>query len=81
MMKNNWKSIWLKKGQNISEKNDLSLIDLIKADGFDSGAGDHTLESWKQFTTLIIQKMGICDSNQVLDVGCGGGHLSCQFMK
>jgi len=73
MMKNNWKSIWLKKGQNISEKNNLSLIDLIKADGFDSGAGDHTLESWKQFTALVIQKMGICDSNQVLDVGCGGG--------
>ena len=81
MITNNWQSIWLKKGQNIFEKSDLTLVDLIKADGFDSGAGDHTVESWQQFTDFIIQKMGICDSHQVLDVGCGSGAFIMPISK
>ncbi len=74
-MTNNWKSIWLKKGQNVLEKDDsLTLRELLKADGFDSvGAGDLTEESWKAFVDFIIQKMEIDSSTQLLEVGCGAG--------
>jgi hypothetical protein len=70
--KSNWQSIWLKKGNSIPDETELTLMDLIRADGFNSGAGDYNLESWKSLTDYVIRKLGINQQNQILEVGCGG---------
>ena len=70
---NNWKNIWDKKGDQILSMNDPALTDMIREDGFDSGAGDHTTESWLELAGMVYGKLGINTATRVLEVGCGCG--------
>jgi ubiquinone/menaquinone biosynthesis C-methylase UbiE len=70
-MKNSWQVLWQTKGQAAPKT--PALLDLIRADGFDSGSGDHTEDSWLDFTTMVINRLHIGPGKIVLEVGCGAG--------
>jgi ubiquinone/menaquinone biosynthesis C-methylase UbiE len=72
-MANNWKSVWGGKGQNVVNNPQPSLEDLIREDGFDSGAGDHSVSSWRKFTADIYNRLDIQAGSRILEVGCGCG--------
>lgn len=64
-----WKTIWNKKDR----VNNYVLETLIKADGFDSGAGSFTLDDWTIYTKQHFDKLNIKDTDSIYDVGCGCG--------
>jgi ubiquinone/menaquinone biosynthesis C-methylase UbiE len=72
-MANQWKTIWDRKGEQARASGAASLEDLIRADGFDSGAGDHSIESWNRFTAQVYQRLQIGAGKNILEVGCGSG--------
>jgi len=65
----NWKKIWNKDDRI----NQIILECLIKADGFDSGAGSFSVEDWKIYTQEYFEKLGISSGDSIFDVGCGSG--------
>jgi len=65
----NWKKIW-NKDERI---NSIILECLIKADGFDSGAGSFSVEGWKKYTQEYFEKLDINSGDTIFDVGCGSG--------
>jgi len=72
-VRNSWKSIWDKKGSQIHSIDDLTLSDMIREDGFDSGAGDHTQESWLELSEMVYRTLAVSPDSKVLEVGCGCG--------
>ncbi|MEH6589919.1 MAG: methyltransferase domain-containing protein [Halioglobus sp.] len=72
-MANNWQNIWGGKGQRVIDNPQPTLEDLIREDGFDSGAGDHTVASWRQFTSDTYSQLGVVKDSRLLEVGCGCG--------
>ena len=70
-MTDTWHALWRTKG--LTAPPNPALFDLIKADGFDSGAGDHTEASWLSFSSLIIERLDLDAESTVLEVGCGAG--------
>jgi len=70
---NNWKSIWDTKGQSVLDATRPGLRDLVREDGFDSGAGDFSVESWRSFSSEVYQRTSVNQGTQLLEVGCGCG--------
>ena len=68
-----WHTLWNKKGVQARQQPSLGLADLIAADGFDSGPGDFTVDSWRRFVQRIITHVGLKKADQCLEVGCGSG--------
>jgi len=66
---NKWKQIW-NKNERI---NKIILEMLIKADGFDSGAGSFSVDNWIEYTHLFYKKLNIQKNDSIYDVGCGSG--------
>jgi 2-polyprenyl-3-methyl-5-hydroxy-6-metoxy-1,4-benzoquinol methylase len=66
---NNWKDIWNKEDR----VNDIVLQALVKADGFDEGAGSFNLDDWKAYTAKLFEKLNISNMSSIYDVGCGSG--------
>jgi SAM-dependent methyltransferase len=64
---NQWEKIWNKKDRI----NKVILECLIKADGFDSGAGAFEVDEWLEYTKNLYNKIGITAADSVFDVGCG----------
>ena len=64
-----WKQIWNKDDRI----NKIILETLIKADGFDSGAGSFTVDDWIDYTGELYDKLNIANSDSIYDIGCGGG--------
>jgi len=71
---NDWNSIWSSKDIDIS-MGDVTLSQLIKLDGFDTGYGDQTVESWNVMCKHISEIIHASESSKVLEVGCGSGAL------
>jgi trans-aconitate methyltransferase len=46
---------------------------LIKADGFDSGAGSFSVDGWLQYTDELYKKINIKQNESIFDIGCGSG--------
>lgn len=66
---NKWKNIW-----NKDERvNKIILETLIKADGFDSGAGSFTVENWIKYTNEFYKELNIEKNESIYDIGCGSG--------
>jgi len=64
-----WREIW-----NKSDRiDDYILETLIKADGFDSGAGSFTLKNWKTYIQDFYNILSIKSNESVFDIGCGSG--------
>jgi trans-aconitate methyltransferase len=65
----NWQQIW-----NRDERiNNIILDCLIRADGFDSGAGSFTVTNWLEYVGELSKKINLEISDTVFDVGCGSG--------
>ena len=64
-----WKQIWNKDDRI----NKIILETLIKADGFDSGAGSFTVDDWIEYTNEFYTKLNIIKLDSVYDIGCGSG--------
>ena len=64
-----WKQIWNKDDRI----NKIILETLIKADGFDSGAGNFTVDDWINYTEELSTKLNITNSDSIYDIGCGSG--------
>lgn len=69
-MTHNWKKIW---NNRIPESESFDLAELIRLDGFDTGAGRIEMEDWKILTSTIGDKIGLQDGDSVFEVGCGAG--------
>ena len=66
---NKWQEIW-----NKDERvNKIILEMLIKADGFDNGAGSFSIDDWFIYTKDFFEKLGIKKNDSIYDVGCGSG--------
>jgi hypothetical protein len=64
-----WKKIW-----NKDERvNKIILESLIKADGFDSGAGSFTVNDWINYTNEFYKVLDIKSNDSLYDIGCGSG--------
>ena len=66
---NKWQEIW-NKDERI---NKIILEMLIKADGFDSGAGSFDVNNWLEYTNYHFSKIDIKENDTIFDVGCGSG--------
>ena len=66
-----WQKIWNRRYP--SEDRDLTLEDLIALDGFDVGAGAITVENWREYVKIMVEKLKITDGLSVFEVGCGSG--------
>jgi ubiquinone/menaquinone biosynthesis C-methylase UbiE len=66
-----WKNIWERKGDVAS--NHIELKNLIAIDGFDTGAGEFSVNSWLSFVKEIQERLNIRETKRVLEVGCGAG--------
>jgi len=66
---NKWKEIW-----NKDERvNKIILETLIKADGFDSGAGSFAVNDWIDYTNEFYTMLNISELDSIYDIGCGSG--------
>ncbi len=71
-MSSKWSEIWQQR--ILAEKqSDINLIDLLRLNGWDSGAGYLNSNDWIQFTKSIAQQIGLQDGMSIFEVGCGGG--------
>ena len=70
-MADNWKEIWSKK--TIKNLSDISLEQLILADGFDTGVGSYNQFQWKEMVADIIQRTALTKDDNILELGCGSG--------
>lgn len=77
-MNQNWHEIWNKRaladGKSILEQ-------LIKADGFDSGAGAISVQQWQAYVSWIKEKLNVQSQNTLYEIGCGSGAFLYQFYK
>ena len=64
-----WKEIW-NKDERI---NKIILESLIKADGFDSGAGSFSVDDWLTYTDKFYKLLDIKVTDSIYDIGCGSG--------
>ena len=69
-MNNKWKEIWNKRS---ADQDKYSLDDLIKLDGFDTGAGKINENDWRYLTNKVAEVLGLQDDDTVFEVGCGAG--------
>lgn len=73
----NWKQIW--NNRKFSQDDELLLEKLIKMDGFDSGAGRISLESWEKYIDFISKKIVYKNQVSIYEVGCGSGPFLYKF--
>lgn len=64
-----WQKIWNKKDRVES----IILETLIKADGFDVGAGSFKLDDWLNYTKKLFETLNLKDDDSIYEVGCGSG--------
>ena len=64
-----WKQIW-NKDERI---NKIILECLIKADGFDSGAGSFNVDDWLIYIKEFYKKLNIKQNESIYDIGSGSG--------
>lgn len=55
------------------------LEGLIKADGFDSGAGKIEVTDWMEYVLFIADKIGMRPVDSIFEVGCGSGAFLYPF--
>lgn len=75
---NKWKEIWNKRKNNEAE---IKLETLLKADGFDFGAGNVSEANWLEFINNIKNKIIIKPTDSIFEIGCGSGAFLYYFYK
>ena len=66
-----WKSIWNSK--SIQSKEKISISDLIKLDGFDTGFGSYDEVSWVEMVRDFVNMVDLPPNSNVYEIGCGAG--------
>ena len=69
----NWNDIWNSKSIKTRPNFKLTLVDLIEADGFDTGVGSYTEESWRTLVADFCNRVALKSNSNVLEIGCGCG--------
>ncbi len=67
----NWKSIWNSK--NIQNSSEITISDLIKLDGFDTGFGSYDEVNWIEMVNAFVKKIDLNPNSNVYEIGCGCG--------
>lgn len=75
----NWKKIWNKRSPIF--KKTISLIDLLKRDGFDKGAGRHNERGFREHIEKISVILDIKGKDSMFEIGCGSGAFLYLFYK
>ena len=73
-----WHEIWAARRQ-IGEG--TALADLIRADGFDTGAGKVDEAAWSKYVEELVTRLGAIVGDSMFEVGCGAGALLLVFHK
>lgn len=69
-----WHEIWNKRTmQGLDQSEDVSLQDLIFADGFDTGAGKINSDDWVRYIRVISENIDLAPGDSVFEIGCGSG--------
>ena len=66
-----WKSIWNSK--SIQSKEKISISDLIKLDGFDTGCGLYDEVSWVEMVRDFVNIVDLPPNSNVYEIGWGAG--------
>jgi SAM-dependent methyltransferase len=70
-MTQTWRQIW--NGRRIAQDARQDLRELLRVDGFDSGAGRYAVEDFRQYVGMVIERTGMDNETSVYEVGCGAG--------
>lgn len=69
----NWKDIWGSRSAGYVGTGNGSMTDLLRLDGFDSGMGRISPESWFAYVRRTCEAIGLAADDAYLEVGCGAG--------
>lgn len=58
-----------------------ALADLIRADGFDAGAGKADEAAWSNYIAELVRRLGAVAGDSIFEVGCGAGAVLLVFHK
>lgn len=73
-MSSRWQNVWSRRpAGDDSPEADVTLEDLIRADGFNTGFGDITVEAWSDFVDQTCELLGLETGYTLFEVGCGAG--------
>ena len=75
-MQDKWKEIWNRRTHLLEE---VTLDALIKADGFDGGAGQVDVDNWQNYIQDISKQIYLKDTDTIFEIGCGAGAFIYPF--
>ena len=67
----NWRTIWSSK--ELASNSTFNLIDLIVANGFDTGVGSYDEVKWREMVSDFIKRTSLAENASILEIGCGSG--------
>jgi SAM-dependent methyltransferase len=68
-MTQSWLEIW---NRRVAD-GPVDLAQLVRLDGFDTGAGRIEAQDWQAYCEIIGRKLGVRNGHSVFEVGCGAG--------
>ena len=71
-MNSRWQSVWSQRSEDALDGGD-TLDRLIRADGFNTGFGDVTVDAWTDFVDHACATLGLEAGDSLFEVGCGAG--------
>jgi len=67
-----WRPVWERKGAQVQD-GALDLSELLRANGYDTGYGDLTVDAWTSYTEKVLDVIGAEPGHSIYEVGCGAG--------
>ncbi|SEH46470.1 Methyltransferase domain-containing protein [Mycolicibacterium rutilum] len=67
-----WQAVWERKGSQV-RAGSADLGQLLRANGYDTGHGNLTVDAWKSYVARVGEQLGACPGDSVYEVGCGAG--------
>lgn len=79
---NAWWKVWNEREIGINNFNDPTILEqLIKIDGFDGPFGKISVTNWKDYASMIGDRLRLQDNESLFEVGCGAGAFLYPFYK